>query len=96
MCRSPILSSPDFLKPFILQTDASDSEAGAVLSQIGDDGEEHSMGLVLQQNVPAKKRVLFNGGEGVLGYKVSYQRISGVLIGKKIHDPNRSSLFGMA
>ena len=33
----------------------------------------------------------------MLGYKVSYQRISGVLIGKKIHHPkNRSLLFGMA
>ena len=52
---------------------------------------------ILQQKGPAKRRALFNGGEGVLGYKVSYQRIPGVLIGKKIHDPkNRSSLFGMA
>ena len=44
LCGSSILSSPDFLKPFILQTDASDRGAGAVLSQIGEDGEEHPVG----------------------------------------------------
>ena len=32
----------------------------------------------------------------MLGYKVSHQCISGLLIGKKIPDPNRSSLIGMA
>ena len=31
----------------------------------------------------------------MLGYKASYQRISGVLIGEKIHDPNTSSLVQM-
>ena len=41
LCSSPILWSPDFTRPFILQTDASDREIGAVLSQIGSDGEEH-------------------------------------------------------
>ena len=40
LCKRPILSSPNFLKSFILQTDASD-RGGAVLSQIGEDGEEH-------------------------------------------------------
>ena len=44
LCGSSILSSPDFLKPFILQTDASDRGAGAVLGQIGEDGEEHPVG----------------------------------------------------
>ena len=40
LCKRLILSSPNFLKTFILQTDASD-RGGAVLSQIGEDGEEH-------------------------------------------------------
>ena len=34
LCSSPILWSPDFARPFILQTDASDREVGAVLSQV--------------------------------------------------------------
>ena len=36
LCSSPVLRSPDFSQPFILQTDASDRGVGAVLSQVDD------------------------------------------------------------
>ena len=38
---APVLSYPDYSKPFILYTDASDYGIGAAIHQIGDDGKEH-------------------------------------------------------
>ena len=37
----PLLSFPDFSRPFIVDTDASDVGIGSVLSQIQEDGAEH-------------------------------------------------------
>ena len=39
-----LLRHPDYTKPFILTTDASDVAAAAVLSQLDDDGVEHPVG----------------------------------------------------
>ena len=45
MCltSSPILALPDWSKPFILDTDASDVGIGAALLQIHQDGSEHAI-----------------------------------------------------
>jgi hypothetical protein len=39
MVHAPVLRNPDFHRPFILQTDASDFAIGAVLSQKFENGE---------------------------------------------------------
>jgi hypothetical protein len=44
LCSEPVLRSPDFGRPFILQTDASDRGVEAVLSQRDADGVEHQVG----------------------------------------------------
>ncbi|KAL5473231.1 hypothetical protein EMCRGX_G027688 [Ephydatia muelleri] len=41
LCCSPVLRSPDFKKPFVLQTDASDRGVGTVLSQKNEAGDDN-------------------------------------------------------
>ena len=41
MCSAPVLKCPQYDKPYIIHTDASDDGLGVVLSQLYDDGFEH-------------------------------------------------------
>ena len=55
MVTSPILAYPDFSKPFILDTDASDQAIGAVLSQ-KIDGKEHVIAYGSRTLTKSEKR----------------------------------------
>ena len=41
LCESPVLQLPNAYKPFILTTDWSHKEMGAVMSQLDEEGVEH-------------------------------------------------------
>eukprot|EP00731_Ephydatia_muelleri_P003215 Em0001g3215a len=56
LCSSPVLQSPDFEKPFILQTDASDRGLGAVLSQRDDRGSDHPVSYYSRKLLPREER----------------------------------------
>ena len=56
LCESPILKSPDFSKQFLLQTDASNRGAGAVLSQLDDSGHDRPIAYFSRKFLPREQR----------------------------------------
>ncbi len=54
LTEEPILHAPDFGCPFLLQTDASETGLGAVLSQV-QEGEEHPILFINRKLTPAEK-----------------------------------------
>ena len=56
LVEAPVLSYPDFLKPFTLETDASVLGLGAVLSQQQDDGHLHPVAYASRALSPQEKR----------------------------------------
>ncbi|KAI2649246.1 Retrovirus-related Pol polyprotein from transposon 17.6 [Labeo rohita] len=55
LTTEPVLRAPDFNCPFLLQTDASDTGLGAVLSQVRD-GEEHPVTYISHKLTLAETR----------------------------------------
>ena len=56
LCKSPILHNPDFGKPFVLQTDASNHGVGAVLSQRDGNGEDYPIAYFSRKFLPREER----------------------------------------
>ncbi len=54
LTEEPVLRAPDFSCPFLLQTDASETGLGAVLSQV-QEGEEHPVLFISRKLTPAEK-----------------------------------------
>uniref|UniRef100_A0A9J8C7I0 Gypsy retrotransposon integrase-like protein 1 n=1 Tax=Cyprinus carpio carpio TaxID=630221 RepID=A0A9J8C7I0_CYPCA len=55
LTTEPVLRAPDFNCPFLVQTDASDTGLGAVLSQVHD-GEEHPVIYISRKLTPTERR----------------------------------------
>ncbi|KAG8185734.1 hypothetical protein JTE90_000721 [Oedothorax gibbosus] len=57
LCIYPVLYSPDYQKPFIVETDASDQGMGVVLSQLADnETEEHPIIYLSKKFTSVEKR----------------------------------------
>ncbi len=54
--KNVVLKMPDYTKPFIIDTDASDQGIGAVLSQLDDDGDERPVYFASRKLSPAEKK----------------------------------------
>jgi transposase InsO family protein len=56
MASEPVLAFPDFSKPFIVSTDASQYAIGCILKQLGRDGKEHVIQYGSKALNPAQQR----------------------------------------
>eukprot|EP00731_Ephydatia_muelleri_P031368 Em0022g882a len=91
LCYDPVLKSPDFTQQFVdvvLQTDASDRGAGAVLSQRGSDGEEHPVAYYSRKFLPREERYSTVEKEVLRRRLNSQSRHFEVFVRTKIRHPN--------
>ena len=56
LTKQPVLTTPDWVRKFVLQTDASATGLGYVLSQGGSDGEEHPITYGSRKLLPREQR----------------------------------------
>ena len=56
LVSTPILAFPDYMKPFVLDTDMSDTDIGAVQSQVHKDGKEHIVAFASRVLTKAERR----------------------------------------
>ena len=82
LCEDPILHNPNFDKPFILQTGASERGVGAVLSQQDDDGYDHPVAYYSHKFLPREQRYSTVEKE-CLAIKLGVQAFRVYLLGRK-------------
>ena len=91
LCSEAVLQSPDFDRPFVLQTDASDRGIGAVLSQYDDEGQERPVAFYSRKLLPREERYSVVEKE-CLAIKLATHAFRVYLLGKpfSIHTDHRS------
>lgn len=81
LVSAPILTCPDFDKPFVLQTDASDYGLGAVLSQNTDEGEK--VICYLSRSLTKSERVFSSTEKECLAVIHAIEKLKPYLLGTK-------------
>ena len=56
LSESPVLKVPDFNKPFVVRTDASDVGIGALLAQTDENGHEHPIAFASRKLKPREQK----------------------------------------
>ena len=56
LLSAPIMMNPDFSRPFILQTDASEVGVGAILSQTDTEGYDHPVAYFSRKMLPREQK----------------------------------------
>ena len=81
LCSEPVLQSPDFDRPFVVQTDASDRGIGAVLSQKDVDGLDHPVAYFSKKLLPREEKYAIIEKE-CLAIKLAVEAFSIYLLGR--------------
>ena len=84
LCCGFVLRSPDFRRPFMLQTDASKRGVGAVLTQIDEYGEEHAVGFYSCKLLPGEQNYATIEKE-CLSIKLAVHAFRVYLLGRRFH-----------
>ena len=91
----PILVYPDYTKPFVLDTDASDVGIGAVLSQVYDDGIKHVIAYGSRSLSRQEQKYCVTRKELLAVVEFSQHFRAYILIGSAVYTAYRPRIVGM-
>ena len=82
LCTAPVLAFPDITKPFILDTDASNTGIGGVLAQLDEQGQEHVIAFASRTLSKSERRYCVTRRE-LLAVVVFTQQFRPYLLGRE-------------